>query len=112
GVMRLDQGNQPLPRHHPIHLDQEQLFAGLLALAGVLGIGEGHLLHQKTRWGGVRLFCQNQKVFFRLSLTVRSKPWLHQRAGELSAKTQEMAAETSSLSFLRRFWRSLAGRWE
>ncbi|MGR0111971.1 hypothetical protein ACUS6K_30845, partial [Pseudomonas aeruginosa] len=41
---------------------------GLLALAGVLGIGEGHLLHQKTRWGGVRLFCQNQKVFFRLSL--------------------------------------------
>ncbi|MGR0045105.1 hypothetical protein ACUS6K_34670, partial [Pseudomonas aeruginosa] len=43
--------------------------AGLLALAGVLGIGEGHLLHQKTRWGGVRLFCQNQKVFFRLSLS-------------------------------------------
>ncbi|MGR0051379.1 hypothetical protein ACUS6V_32030, partial [Pseudomonas aeruginosa] len=45
--------------------------AGLLALAGVLGIGEGHLLHQKTRWGGVRLFCQNQKVFFRLSLVGR-----------------------------------------
>ncbi|KAF4560178.1 hypothetical protein HBJ16_002256 [Pseudomonas sp. CES] len=31
---------------HLIHLDQEQLFAGLLALAGVLGVGEGHLLHQ------------------------------------------------------------------
>ena len=49
GVMRINQGNQTLPRHHPIHLDQEQLFAGLLALAGLLGIGEGHLLHRKTR---------------------------------------------------------------
>ena len=30
--MRIDQSNQPLPRDHPIHLDQQQLFAGLLAL--------------------------------------------------------------------------------
>ncbi|MGQ9984533.1 hypothetical protein, partial [Pseudomonas aeruginosa] len=51
--------------------------AGLLALAGVLGIGEGHLLHQKTRWGGVRLFCQNQKVFFRLSLGAEALGMTH-----------------------------------
>nr|AAO64283.1 unknown [Pseudomonas putida]ACQ63500.1 hypothetical protein [Pseudomonas fluorescens]BAF30945.1 transposase [uncultured bacterium] len=49
GVMRIDQGNQTLPRHHPIHLDQEQLFAGLFALTGILGVEEGHLLHWKTR---------------------------------------------------------------
>ncbi|KSL22649.1 hypothetical protein APA45_04265 [Pseudomonas aeruginosa] len=61
--MRLDQGNQPLPRHHPIHLDQEQLFAGLLALAGVLGIGEGHLLHQKTRWVAFGYFAKIRKSF-------------------------------------------------
>ncbi|GBC58892.1 hypothetical protein PSNTI_43920 [Stutzerimonas stutzeri] len=48
-VVRLDQSDQTLPRHHPIHLDQEQLFAGLFALAGILGVGEGHLLHRKTR---------------------------------------------------------------
>ncbi len=47
--MRLNQGDQTLPRHHPIHLAQEQLFAGLLALAGVLCVGEGHLLRRKTR---------------------------------------------------------------
>ena len=47
--MRLDQGDQALPRHHLIHLDQEQFLAGLLALAGILGVGEGHLLHRKAR---------------------------------------------------------------
>jgi hypothetical protein len=31
--VRIDQGNQTLPRHNLIHLDQEQLFAGLLALS-------------------------------------------------------------------------------
>jgi hypothetical protein len=30
--MRSDQSDQPFPRYYPIHLDQEQLFAGLLAL--------------------------------------------------------------------------------
>lgn len=30
GVMRLDQGNQAMPRYNPIHLEQEQIFAGLL----------------------------------------------------------------------------------
>ncbi len=54
-------------RHHPIHLDQEQLLAGLLALASVLGVGEGHLLHRKLGgWG--RGILPNQKVFFRVSL--------------------------------------------
>src|SRR5690606_32418533 len=47
-VVRLDQRDQALPRHHLFHLDQEQLLAGLLALAGVLGVGEGHLLHRKA----------------------------------------------------------------
>ena len=45
----LVQANQTLPWHHPIHLDQEQLFTGLFAFASVLGIGESHLLHRKTR---------------------------------------------------------------
>ena len=38
GVMRVDQDNQPLPRHHPIHINQEQLLEGLLALACILGV--------------------------------------------------------------------------
>lgn len=48
-VMRPDQRNQTLPGHHLNHLDQKQLFAGLLTLAGVFGMGEGQLLHRKTR---------------------------------------------------------------
>ncbi|WP_205894361.1 hypothetical protein, partial [Stutzerimonas stutzeri] len=38
-------------------------FAGLLALAGVLGIGEGHLLHQKTRWVAFGYFAKIRKSF-------------------------------------------------
>ena len=50
-VMRLDQGNQTLPWHNPIHLDQEQFLAGLLALTGVLVVGESDLFHRKLgRW--------------------------------------------------------------
>ncbi|MGH8383338.1 hypothetical protein, partial [Pseudomonas sp.] len=46
--------------------------AGLLALAGVLGVGEGHLLHQVSR--RLRLsILPNLEVFFRVSLgTVRN----------------------------------------
>ncbi|MNE41940.1 hypothetical protein D3C80_1360420 [compost metagenome] len=58
GVVRLDQGNQALPRHHLIHLDQEQFLAGLLAFAGVLGVGKGHLLHQETRATGSTYFTR------------------------------------------------------
>lgn len=47
--MRLDLRNQALPWHNLIHLDQEQLLAGLLALTGVIGVGEAHLLHRETR---------------------------------------------------------------
>ncbi|KSN30217.1 hypothetical protein APA76_08645 [Pseudomonas aeruginosa] len=61
--MWLDQSNQALPRHHPIHLDQEQLLAGLLALASVLGVGEGHLLHRETRWVGSRYFAKSESLF-------------------------------------------------
>jgi len=68
--MRFNQSNQALPRHHLIHLDQEQLLAGLFALAGVLGVGEGHLLHWEDSAGGIRVFCQNQEVFFRVSLKI------------------------------------------
>jgi hypothetical protein len=45
-IMRLDQGNQTLPRHNLIHLNQETLAAGLLTFVGILGIGEGHLFHR------------------------------------------------------------------
>ena len=46
--MRFDQGNQALPGHDLIHLDQEALATGLLTFAGVLGISEGHLLHRDS----------------------------------------------------------------
>ncbi|CEG50554.1 hypothetical protein PXNS11_10001 [Stutzerimonas xanthomarina] len=59
GVVGLDQGNQTLPWHYPIHFDQEQLFAGLLALAGVLGVGESHLLHRATRRVGSGYFAKS-----------------------------------------------------
>ncbi|WP_228778799.1 hypothetical protein, partial [Pseudomonas aeruginosa] len=45
------------------HLDQEQLLAGLLALASVLGVGEGHLLHRETRWAGSRYFAKSESLF-------------------------------------------------
>ena len=63
GVVGLDQGNQTLPWHYPIHFDQEQLFAGLLALAGVLGVGEGHLLHGKTRLWDRRISPDSGSLF-------------------------------------------------
>ncbi|WP_243787619.1 hypothetical protein, partial [Pseudomonas amygdali] len=49
------------------HLDQEQFLTGLLALAGILGVGEGHLFHhRKAR----RLVSGDfaKLVFFRVSL--------------------------------------------
>lgn len=45
--MGFDQSDQTLLGHDPIHLDQEQFLTGLLALTGVLGVGEGHLLHHR-----------------------------------------------------------------
>ncbi len=47
-IVRFDQGNQALPGHDLINLDQEALAAGLLTFAGVLGIGEGHLFHRSS----------------------------------------------------------------
>ncbi|MNR11908.1 hypothetical protein D3C85_1282300 [compost metagenome] len=44
-VMRLDQCHQTAPRHHLLHLGQETLATGLLALTGVLEIGKAHLTH-------------------------------------------------------------------
>ncbi|GBH21437.1 hypothetical protein KPSA3_07484 [Pseudomonas syringae pv. actinidiae] len=46
-IIGLNQGNQTFPGHHLIHLDQEQFLTGLLALAGILGVGEGHLFHHR-----------------------------------------------------------------
>ncbi|MBW6124633.1 hypothetical protein KZ843_17315, partial [Pseudomonas aeruginosa] len=37
--------------------------AGLLALASVLGVGEGHLLHRETRWAGSRYFAKSESLF-------------------------------------------------
>ncbi|CRH89330.1 Uncharacterised protein [Chlamydia trachomatis] len=76
-IMWLDQSNQALPRHHPIHLDQEQLLAGLLALASVLGVGEGHLLHRETRWVGSRYFAKSESLFQSFpSSSIKSEKWL------------------------------------
>ncbi|MFK4028542.1 hypothetical protein, partial [Stutzerimonas balearica] len=50
-------------------LDQEQFLAGLLALTGVLGVGEGHLLHRKLGRMESLGILPNQEVFFRVSLT-------------------------------------------
>ncbi|MFZ5459159.1 MAG: hypothetical protein ACOZF1_07515, partial [Pseudomonadota bacterium] len=36
---------------------------GLLALASVLGVGEGHLLHRETRWVGSRYFAKSESLF-------------------------------------------------
>ena len=44
-VMRLDQCQQTAPRYHLLHLGQETLATGLLALTGVLAIGKAHLTH-------------------------------------------------------------------
>ncbi|MDP5587524.1 hypothetical protein P3785_31820, partial [Pseudomonas aeruginosa] len=59
---------------------QEQLFAGLLALAGVLGIGEGHLLHRKTQRVASRYFAKNWKSFSefpkRTIAVAAQGPWL------------------------------------
>jgi len=35
----------------------------LLALASVLGVGEGHLLHRETRWVGSRYFAKSESLF-------------------------------------------------
>ncbi|HHD2453986.1 TPA: hypothetical protein ACN1KU_005445, partial [Klebsiella pneumoniae] len=64
----------------PIHLDQEQLLAGLLALASVLGVGEGHLLHRETRWVGARYFAKSESLFQSFP-SVRSLAWMALRSG-------------------------------
>lgn len=46
--MRFDQGNQALPGHDLIPLNQEALAAGLFTFASVLDIGEGHLFHRDS----------------------------------------------------------------
>ena len=73
--MWFDQCNQTLPGHDPIHLDQEQFLAGLLALTAVLGIGEGHLLHhRKARRLVSGDFAKSGSLFqnFLKTLTTRS----------------------------------------
>ncbi|MOA42463.1 hypothetical protein D3C78_1645150 [compost metagenome] len=64
-IMRLDQGNQTLPGHDLIHLDQETLAAGLLTFAGVLGIGEGHLFHRGSavQFAGGEYFTKFGSLF-------------------------------------------------
>ncbi|MED5490971.1 MAG: hypothetical protein VYD45_02440, partial [Pseudomonadota bacterium] len=44
--------------------------AGLLALASVLGVGEGHLLHRETRWVGSRYFAKSESLFQSFPSTV------------------------------------------
>ncbi|WP_218195160.1 hypothetical protein, partial [Pseudomonas sp. 1239] len=52
------------------------LLAGLLALASVLGVGEGHLLHRETRWVGSRYFAKSESLFqsfLRLDVTLTKR---------------------------------------
>ncbi|RON48311.1 hypothetical protein BK667_21365 [Pseudomonas frederiksbergensis] len=43
---------RPLIRNYSIHLDQEQLLAGLLMFSGVLDVGNSHMFHGVARqWG-------------------------------------------------------------
>lgn len=60
-LVQPEQGDQTLPWHHLNHLDQEQFFADLPALAGVLGVGEGHLLHRKNRRVESGYFAKTKK---------------------------------------------------
>ncbi|MNZ84554.1 hypothetical protein D3C78_1033160 [compost metagenome] len=62
-VVRLDQCHHRLPRHDLIHLDQEALTPCLFALAGVLGIGEGQLLHPRGSRGLMAYFTRSGSVF-------------------------------------------------
>lgn len=47
GIERLDHRQQRLLRHHLFHLAQELLPSRLLALAGILGVGEAQLRHDR-----------------------------------------------------------------
>ncbi|GAB3377691.1 hypothetical protein GCM10027514_15320 [Azotobacter armeniacus] len=55
-----------------VHFEQEALAAGLLALAGVFGIGEGQLLQRTTRRAGWAYFNRSGKSFSD-SLTLHAK---------------------------------------
>lgn len=64
--MRLDQDNQALSGDHLIHLhlEQKQLLAGLLTLAGVFGAEKVNCSIGKLG-NGLHGFCQMRKSFSR-----------------------------------------------
>lgn len=47
----------------PAHLYQEQFFAGLFALTGILGVNETHLLHWKARRVKSKYFAKIRESF-------------------------------------------------
>ncbi|MBW6126657.1 hypothetical protein KZ843_27705, partial [Pseudomonas aeruginosa] len=66
--------------------------AGLLALASVLGVGEGHLLHRETRWAGSRYFAKSESLFQSFPKELSYIPLQCQRLGEgpsRDARTQK-----------------------
>ena len=52
-IMRTQLFQQPRPRHHDLHLRQETVPAGRLALGVILGLGEGDLLEHGTGRGQI-----------------------------------------------------------
>ena len=56
------------PRHHLVHLGQEHFAPGLLALASVLGIGEGQLRHRSSRLHQEDVLSTMKDDLFRPSL--------------------------------------------
>jgi len=56
-----------------------------LRFVGVLGVGEGHLLHGRTRGGGITgVFHQILEVFFRVSLRFKHSRKLNGVSAEMS----------------------------
>ena len=50
-IMRTQLFQQPRPRYHDLHLREEAVPAGRLALGGIFGLGEGKLLGHETARG-------------------------------------------------------------
>ena len=62
GVERFDQAEQACPGYDLIHLGQEALASGLLALSGVLEVGKAHLAHGRLGSGGQAIFAHPRLV--------------------------------------------------
>ena len=92
-VMKFDQGNQTLPEHDTIHLDQVQFLAGPLALTGALGSAKVicFIIEWLGDWRPVIL--PNQEAFFRIPLSPDA--YQHPYHAQAKALTDDIINATS-----------------